>query len=73
MVEKHVHKCEVLPLAQDHVPVSIAIGSGTKFWNLFGGWFLAQSHHLHKLLGIGKVGVRVASTEIFLCIGEVHC
>lgn len=55
----------IVPLAQNHVSVGITISRSTKFWN-FIDRLLAQSHHLHELLGVGQVGVRVASTEVLL-------
>lgn len=61
-----------VPLAQNHVPVSITISGGTKFRNLI-DWLLTQSHHLHELLGVGQVWVRVASTEILLRRRQASC
>lgn len=55
-----------LPLAQYHVPISITISCGSKFWGFVGRRSLAQTHCVHKFLGIGQVRVGVTSTKVLL-------
>mmetsp|Transcript_3366 Transcript_3366/g.7795 ORF Transcript_3366/g.7795 Transcript_3366/m.7795 type:complete len:224 (+) Transcript_3366:648-1319(+) len=54
--------------AQDHVAVAVTVGGGPEVGGPVGGLGRVaggvESHELHQLFGVRKVGVRVAATEV---------